>query len=121
MSVVFINGLLQHTRRFGAWCVPVDQEEVVEVEVAPEAEAQVEAEPEVEPEPEPEPEPEAEPEPEPEPVRQVVHEEEGRWHGQSVHLSPAGPPKTEVDINIQPARTLTNRPVLQLRPTFKVQ
>lgn len=119
MSVVFINGLLQHTRRFGAWCVPVDQEEVVEVEVAPEAEAQVDAEPEVEPEPEPEAEPE--PEPEPEPVRQVVHEEEGRWHGQSVHLSPAGPPNTEIDINIQPAGTLTNRPVSQLWTIFKVQ
>uniref|UniRef100_A0A8P4K8Q2 Troponin T, fast skeletal muscle n=1 Tax=Dicentrarchus labrax TaxID=13489 RepID=A0A8P4K8Q2_DICLA len=68
MSVVFINGLLRHppsSRRFGACCVPVAQEEVVEVEVAPEAEAQVEAEPEVEPEPEPEPEP-----------QEVVHEEE---------------------------------------------
>ncbi|KAL3065942.1 hypothetical protein OYC64_015977 [Pagothenia borchgrevinki] len=67
MSVVFINVLLRHspsTRRFGACCVPVAQEEVVEVEVAPEAEAQVEAEPEVEPEPEPEPEPDE------------VHEEE---------------------------------------------
>ncbi|KAM7424633.1 hypothetical protein PAMA_000811 [Pampus argenteus] len=63
MSVVFINGLLRHPpspRRFGACCVPVAQEEVVEVEVAPEAEAQVEAEPEVEPEPEPEPEEEEE-------------------------------------------------------------
>lgn len=81
MSVVFINVLLRHppsTRRFGACCVPVAQEEVVEVEVAPEAEAQVEAEPEVEPEPEPEPEPEE------------VHEEEGTWHGQSLHRSPAG-------------------------------
>ncbi|TKS69467.1 Troponin T, fast skeletal muscle isoform [Collichthys lucidus] len=69
MSVVFINGLLQHplsSRRFGACCVPVDQEEEVEVEIAPEAEAQVEAEPEVEPEPEAEPEPEV----------QQVHEEE---------------------------------------------
>ncbi|XP_074480113.1 troponin T, fast skeletal muscle isoforms-like isoform X3 [Sebastes fasciatus] len=59
MSVVFINGLLRHppsSRWFGACCVPLAQEEVVEVEVAPEAEAQVEAEPEVEPEPEPEPE-----------------------------------------------------------------
>ncbi|KAM9410312.1 LOW QUALITY PROTEIN: troponin T type 3b (skeletal, fast) [Pholidichthys leucotaenia] len=74
MSVIFINGLLRHTsaRRFGACCVPVAQEEVVEVEVAPEAEAQVEAEPEVEPEPEPEPEAEAEAEE----VQQVVHEEE---------------------------------------------
>ncbi|KAE8297603.1 Troponin T, fast skeletal muscle isoform [Larimichthys crocea] len=44
----------------------VDQEEEVEVEIAPEAEAQVEAEPEVEPEPEAEPEPEV----------QQVHEEE---------------------------------------------
>lgn len=82
MSVVFINGLLRHPpspRRFGACCVPVAQEEVVEVEVAPEAEAQVEAEPEVEPEPEPEPE-------------EVVHEEEGTWHGRSVHPSPAGHP-----------------------------
>ncbi|XP_063738525.1 troponin T, fast skeletal muscle-like isoform X2 [Eleginops maclovinus] len=72
MSVVFINGLLRHppsTRRFGACCVPVAQEEVVEVEVAPEAEAQVEAEPEVEPEPEPEPEE----------VQQVVHEEEDAY------------------------------------------
>lgn len=60
--------------------MPVDQEEEVEVEIAPEAEAQVEAEPEVEPEPEAEPEPEV----------QQVHEEEGMWHGQSVHLSPAG-------------------------------
>lgn len=84
MSVVFINGLLRRppsARRFGACCVPVAQEEVVEVEVAPEAEAQVEAEPEVEPEPEPEPE---------EVVQQVVHEEEGTWHGQSVHQTPAG-------------------------------
>ncbi|XP_023262713.1 procyclic form-specific polypeptide A-beta-like [Seriola lalandi dorsalis] len=56
------------------------QEEVVEVEVAPEAEAQVEAEPEVEPEPEPEPEE----------VQEVVHEEEGMWHGQFIHPSPAG-------------------------------
>lgn len=86
MSVVFINGLLRHppsSRRFGACCVPVAQEEVVEVEVAPEAEAQVEAEEEVEPEPEPEPEPQ-------EVVQQVVHEEEGTWHGQSIHPSPAG-------------------------------
>lgn len=83
MSVVFINGLLRHPpspRRFGACCVPVAQEEVVEVEVAPEAEAQVEAEPEVEPEPEPEPEV----------VQKVVHEEEGMWHGQSFHLFSAG-------------------------------
>lgn len=80
MSVVFINGLLRHppsSRWFGACCVPLAQEEVVEVEVAPEAEAQVEAEPEVEPEPEPEPE-------------EVVQQEEGTWHGQSVHRSPAG-------------------------------
>lgn len=101
MSVVFINGLLQHTWRFGACCVPVDQEEVVEVEVAPEAEAQVEAEPEVEPEPEQEPE--AEPEPEPEVVQQVVHEEEGMWHRQCIHLSPAGPPAVHsLDIIIKP-------------------
>uniref|UniRef100_A0A3Q2WTV7 Troponin T3, fast skeletal type n=1 Tax=Haplochromis burtoni TaxID=8153 RepID=A0A3Q2WTV7_HAPBU len=69
MSMVFINGLFRHPpspRWFGACCVPVAQEEVVEVEVAPEAEAQVEAEAEVEPEPEPEPEV----------VQQVVHEEE---------------------------------------------
>ncbi|XP_010736128.1 troponin T, fast skeletal muscle isoforms-like isoform X3 [Larimichthys crocea] len=46
--------------------VEEDQEEEVEVEIAPEAEAQVEAEPEVEPEPEAEPEPEV----------QQVHEEE---------------------------------------------
>ncbi|XP_069581720.1 troponin T, fast skeletal muscle isoforms-like, partial [Brachyistius frenatus] len=59
-------------RRFGACCVPVAQEEVVEVEVAPEAEAQVEAEPEVEPEPEPEPEPQ-------EAVQEVVHEEEDAY------------------------------------------
>ncbi|XP_069031198.1 troponin T, fast skeletal muscle isoforms-like, partial [Embiotoca jacksoni] len=52
--------------------VPVAQEEVVEVEVAPEAEAQVEAEPEVEPEPEPEPEPQ-------EAVQEVVHEEEDAY------------------------------------------
>uniref|UniRef100_A0A3B4GYZ6 Troponin T3, fast skeletal type n=1 Tax=Pundamilia nyererei TaxID=303518 RepID=A0A3B4GYZ6_9CICH len=68
--MVFINGLFRHPpspRWFGACCVPVAQEEVVEVEVAPEAEAQVEAEAEVEPEPEPEPEV----------VQQVVHEEEG--------------------------------------------
>lgn len=77
MSVVVINGLLQYplsTWRFGACCVPVAQEEVVEVEVAPEAEAQVKAEPEIEPEPEPEPEP-----------QEVVHEEEGTWHGQYIH------------------------------------
>ncbi|KAF7212574.1 transcript variant X2 [Nothobranchius furzeri] len=59
--------------------VPVAQEEVVEVEVAPEAEAQVEAEPEVDPEPEPEPEPEPQ-----EVVKPVVREEEGTWHGQAV-------------------------------------
>lgn len=53
---------------FGACCVAVAQEEVVEVEVAPEAEAQVEAEPEVEPEAEPEEEEEEE-----------VQEEEGTW------------------------------------------
>lgn len=89
MSVVFINGLLRHptsTRRFGACCVPLAQEEVVEVEVAPEAEAQVEAEPEVEPEPEPEREPEPEPEPE-EVVQQVAHEEEGTWHGPDIQHS----------------------------------
>ncbi|KAF3686199.1 Troponin T, fast skeletal muscle isoform [Channa argus] len=76
MSLVFINDLLRHPpspRWFGACCVSVAQEEVVEVEVAPEAEAQVEAEPEVEPEPEPEPESEPEPQ---EVVQQVVHEEE---------------------------------------------
>lgn len=86
MSVVFVHGLLRHPpspRRFGACCVPVAQEEVVEVEVAPEAEAQVEAEPEVEPEPEPEPEPQKV-------VQQVFHEEEGTWHGQSVHPSSTG-------------------------------
>lgn len=85
MSMVFINGLFRHPpspRWFGACCVPVAQEEVVEVEVAPEAEAQVEAEAEVEPEPEPEPEV----------VQQVVHEEEGMWHGQSHHLFSAGHP-----------------------------
>lgn len=83
MSVVFINGPVRRaisTRPCAACCVPVAQEELVEVEVAPEAEAQVDAEPEVEPQPEPEPEPEAEPEPEPEPEPQeVVQEEEGRW------------------------------------------
>lgn len=83
MSVVFINGPVRRatsTRPCAACCVPVAQEELVEVEVAPEAEAQVDAEPEVEPQPEPEPEPEAEPEPEPEPEPQdVAQEEEGRW------------------------------------------
>lgn len=110
MSVVFINGLLQHTWWFGACCVPVDQEEVVEVEVAPEAEAQVEAEPEVEPEPEQEPEAEPEPEPEPEVVQQVVHEEEGMWHGQCIHLSPAGPPAVhslDIIIKLQNISCLT--------------
>lgn len=82
-SLTAFSDTLPLPRRFGACCVPVAQEEVVEVEVAPEAEAQVEAEPEVEPEPEPEPEPQ-------EVVQKVVHEEEGMWHGQSVHPSPAG-------------------------------
>lgn len=75
MSVVFINGPVRRatsTRPCAACCVPVAQEELVEVEVAPEAEAQVDAEPEPEPEAEPEPEPEPEP-------QEVVQEEEGRW------------------------------------------
>ncbi|KAM4602451.1 troponin T, fast skeletal muscle-like [Polymixia lowei] len=48
-----INDLLRHlSRPLAACCVAVDQEEIVQVEVAPEAEVQVEPEPEPEPEPE---------------------------------------------------------------------